>query len=257
MGSYHQPFAMTPMETCMKRLLVAALLSTAAVLPAQADTVTLGGVQWTTLPADNLTLAPTVPPGNQPLNIQCIICGDNQPQQALDFGYTNFKNQGSQDSLVYFSTNVSKGGDPGTDTLGLPYGDGFLVNFFQGLTFNIGIDINDNGNAQTLNSFYMLNLTTDTVLFKYTQDTLLPNINNGTGFPDYTLSGFSLAGVNPGDDILFFARMSNLNDGPDSFFISAPAAVPGPIVGAGLPGLIAGCLGLWGFNRSRRKRTVA
>jgi hypothetical protein len=34
------------------------------------------------------------------------------------------------------------------------------------------------------------------------------------------------------------------------------AAVPGPIVGAGLPGLL-GALGLWGMNFWRRKRREA
>jgi hypothetical protein len=47
------------------------------------------------------------------------------------------------------------------------------------------------------------------------------------------------------------------NDGPDTLLGFKAAAVPAPIVGAGLPGLISACLGLWGFNRFRRKRRVA
>ena len=41
--------------------------------------------------------------------------------------------------------------------------------------------------------------------------------------------------------------MTDINHGPDSFFITA-APVPAPIVGAGLPGLIAGLAGLWGLQ---------
>jgi hypothetical protein len=49
------------------------------------------------------------------------------------------------------------------------------------------------------------------------------------------------------------------DDGPDSFtfFSQAAVAVPGPIVGAGLPGLIAACGGLFGCNWLRRRRRIA
>ena len=44
----------------------------------------------------------------------------------------------------------------------------------------------------------------------------------------------------------FFARMTGLNDGPDSFFIVPDVqAVPGPIVGAGLPGSLSRRASRW------------
>jgi hypothetical protein len=47
-------------------------------------------------------------------------------------------------------------------------------------------------------------------------------------------------------------------DGAESFLAFNEAApVPGPIVGAGIPGLIAAALGMIGLNRSRRKRNIA
>jgi hypothetical protein len=45
------------------------------------------------------------------------------------------------------------------------------------------------------------------------------------------------------------------NDGAESFLAFNP--VPGPIVGAGLPGLIAACGGLFGLNFWRRRRNGA
>ena len=59
--------------------------------------------------------------------------------------------------------------------------------------------------------------------------TLLPAPNNGTGFPAYTLSGFDInrGDISLGDEIIFFARWSGGNDGPESFFLVAnQAAVP-------------------------------
>lgn len=46
------------------------------------------------------------------------------------------------------------------------------------------------------------------------------------------------------------------DDGPDSFvlFSQSLAAVPGPIVGAGIPGLVAACGGMFGLNFWRRRR---
>jgi hypothetical protein len=42
------------------------------------------------------------------------------------------------------------------------------------------------------------------------------------------------------------------------FYLSALtySAVPGPIAGAGVPGLVAACAGLWGFARRRRQLVV-
>ena len=159
-----------------------------------------------------------VPGGNQPLNIQCVICGDHQPQQQADFGYTNFKNNGSDSDLLFFSTNVAGGGNPGADTVGLGYDGSFLRAYLlavgdTSLKFSIGIDVNDTNKAQTLESFYLLNLTTHVVLAAFSPEpggTLVPTQNNGTGFPDYTLSGFDInlgTDVHIGDQLIFFARL--------------------------------------------------
>src|ERR1051326_409833 len=52
------------------------------------------------------------------------------------------------------------------------------------------------------------------------------------------------------------ATFTNPTGGPENIFALNAAAVPGPIVGAGLPGLIAGCLGLLALARRRRARVA-
>lgn len=253
----------------MKRLAMAALLCIAAT-SAQADVI-LGGQTWTGT-GTTLQLNAVVPGGNQPNNAPCVICGANQPGQPSGFGYNDYSNNGNVASITAFSDQGNGGRNTlldntfnNTTTGGYQIGDGSLLKAFllanggsnANLSFTIGVDVNDTNVAQTLNSFFLLDLTTHTLLASFTGGTTgnVPSFNNGTGFPDYTLTGLTLNGINPGDEILFAARMTGLNDGPDSFFIEPglAAAVPGPIAGAGLPGLIAACCALFGLHRRRRK----
>ena len=89
-------------------------------------------------------------------------------------------------------------------------------------------------------------MTAHTVLAAFLPDLddgiALPSITNGTGFPDYLLTGLTTANLDPTHQDAFFARLTGANDGPDRFFI-VPALVPGPVVGALLPSMLAG-LGL-------------
>jgi hypothetical protein len=220
----------------IKLLGATALLGLLAATPANA--VMIGGVDWNVSNAAELTLTPVVPGGNQPRNLPCIICGANQPQQPTGFGYNLFGNTGNATTLPYFSTSVV-GGSLGPDQFGgLTSGYTLGANSpFQGqlggnLTFSIGIDSNQAGSAsQILESFWFLNFTTSTVLAVFSPGpggSPIDPPNNGTGFPDYTLTGFTLAGINSGDRIGFFARITGANDGPDSFFLvpTPTAAVP-------------------------------
>jgi hypothetical protein len=250
----------------MRKVLLAAALLASAALPAKADII-LGGQNWSFNGVDTLNLTAVVPGGNQPLNVQCVICGENQPQQSPTFGYTDFHNAGNQSSEVYFSTNVSGGANPGSDTVGLGYDGSFLRNYLIAsgdptLTFTIGIDANDTNVAQTLTSFFLLNLTTHTVLSAFINGTTgnIASAHNGTGFPDYTLGNFNITvgqDIHVGDQLAFFARIDGANDGPDSFFIQPTAAVPGPVVGAGIPGLIAAGMFMVGLARRRKNAAVA
>jgi len=247
----------------MKRLLLATAMLCALASGAKADI--LGGIEWTLAGATELQLIPTVPSGNQVNNLPCIICGANQPQQPTGFGYNLFGSTGNETTIAFFSTSIASQPQTGLalDTFGgtasgYSIGDGsiFKAALLGSLGFSVGIDVNDTNVAQTLESFWFLNYTTKTVLAVYSPGpggTLIADVNNGTGFPDWTLTGFTLEGISAGDVVGFYARITGANDGPDSFFIQ-PFAVPGPAVGAGLPALLTAAFGLLGFHRLRRRR---
>jgi len=250
----------------MKKLLLAATMVAALASGAKADI--LGGLNFDASGAVILAAPTLTAPGQQVTNLPCLICGAHQPQQPALMGYNLFGNTGNESTVSFFSTSVvpSQGGSGlAIDQLGVGYTliDGSpLLNAIGGrIEFSIGIDMNQASTAQTLESFWFLNLTQQTVLAVFSPGpggVELPVDQNGTGFPDYTLSGLTLAGINPGDSVLFYARITGANDGPDSFFlIPNAAAVPGPIAGAGLPALVMSVAGLFGLHRLRRRRQVA
>ena len=84
----------------------------------------------------------------------------------------------------------------------------------------------------------------------------MTSTNNGNGFADWTLGTVSLAGFSPTATVLFHAVWNNASDGGESFFLVSTLPVPGPIAGAGLPGLILACGGLLALARRRRKLVV-
>jgi len=234
----------------MKRLLLSAVALLALTGVARADILGF----TTTGSTSELSLTQVQPGGNQPLNNPCLICGTSQPGQPTGFGYNNFDATGNVSSYTMFSSaTVGASLASGVEGTGYAVGDGSILrayllsqNDFNGV-FNVGIDLNQTGdNAQTLEAFYFLNLTDRTILAQMTTPTVVGTLANGTGFPDWTLSGFDInrGDIGVGDTVIFLAKWSNANDGAESFFLNA-VAVPGPV--AGVPDISTWSMMIIGF----------
>ena len=192
----------------------------------------------------------------------CLICGANQPQQPTGFGYNLFGNHRNLTTLPYFSTSVV-GGSLAPDTFG-GLSSGYSI--AADLPFLTALG----GNLTSR----LASIATKPVAILRCWSLLVPELHHADGVggvlagagrlphrPAQQRHGVSrlhdqrlrLSGVNAGDRIGFFARITNANDGPDLFFLLAQP-VPGPLVGAGLPGFLAAVMGLFGLSYWRRRR---
>ena len=229
----------------MKRLLLGAAMLLSAALPASADTV--------------LTLTPILgdTAGPQSISNPCIICATNSASQPAGFGYNNFVSTGATSTFNAFSTsNFETLAD---NVQGTGYTASQLAAFANiiDLSLNIIVDVNTtSARSEVLESFRVLNLTQGTQLAHFDGPANIGALaNNGNGFGDFMLTGLSLAGVAPGDRIVFFARWSGAVDGGESFWLQPNVqAVPGPVVGAGLLPMLMGLAGLLGLQRYRKRK---
>jgi hypothetical protein len=196
--------------------------------------------------------------GPQSSSNPCVIAG-TQCQQPAGFGFNNFTASGAISSYNMFSTTPTANVADGVQ--GTPYTVAQLTGAV-GTAFNIAIDVNTTSAAgETLQLFEVLTRSSSvspySVLYNYVGPTNIGNVNNnGNGFADWTLNTVSLAGLPSTQQILFHAVWNNTSDGAESFFLVSAAPVPGPIVGAGLPGLIMACGGLFAFARRRKRNAL-
>ncbi len=199
--------------------------------------------------ADSLTYTPTPVGVGQTSNNPCVIgdpsCDTNLPAgNRLTYTSNSGPCNGGAGGVCDFFSPVYVAGSTLAAPLTIP------------LTFSIGVDENVAlGHApETLTSFQLLLCSgtgagsCNTVLDSTTgPNTLVPE-NNGNGFTDGILSGFST--LTAGNHYEFHATWSNDTDGMEQFWI-IPGGAPSVPEPASLMLLGVGLLSLGGVTRRR------
>jgi len=172
-----------------------------------------------------------------------------------------FANNSCQQPNGFASTDVPQQGNPSSwDILSPVYTGAQLNSFLNGGSLFLGLDINQatGQGAQTLTSFSMLknNVTVD--LFTGSAGNVGAT-NNGNGYADYLLGGFS--SFVAGDSIQFRFVFNGANDGPENVFLIAgppncPDCTPTPNSTVPEPAsMVLLGTGLLAAVRARRKKT--
>jgi hypothetical protein len=196
---------------------------------------------------------------------------------GIEFGAHLFGNI-LQDEAI---SGADKGGTPTLGSLGWNTGLNVGIGFNSNQTGGSGITLDAmrltiwNGSGTALGSFSLANP------INFSAAILALQQGNGNAIFDFELDAAERAEFNTiramaGSDNFTVGLSAILgcgtvgaqtfnspgcmvsNDGADSFvfFAQTAAAVPGPIAGAGIPGIIAACFGMIGLNWKRRRSQV-
>jgi hypothetical protein len=171
-------------------------------------------------------------------------------------GFNNLDLPGG--TITFTGANTTNGVAETGDFLALGTGAGVAfrntgssINFNSPTAFTTGSNLMcASGNAGCM---WLASNGVTTASFSLTTQTVIPDLVHetltilGTGIA--ALSGFQNT---PGTFSLTAQTTQGINLGLT--FSATTAAVPGPIVGAGLPGLVAACGGLLALARRRRQR---